>query len=292
MCRHGFRTHFRSHHSSRHESDTHQYLLNKHGIADFDDLQQRFHPQSNMMFNHIRNTDKSIFRTDRDDAHHACHYRTEYRSNGGSGDSQCRESEMAVDQQVIAADIHQIGDQIRPKGDHRIARAALCRIDSHGQYVEDHATHDDPVVSRRHGMRVLTRSAEFNNLIRESHRQCTDDHRCHNAKADRHHQNLVGRLLPLLSKSSRHQGGDCYIRCDEQCQPQELRLCGQPYRCHRIGSERTHHKSIHHTRQCDKKGFADRRPRQPDCLFCQGTLCVFCAHSYVTYYLFLDISCF
>ena len=68
---------------------------------------------------------------------------------------------MAVDQQVIAADIHQIGDQIRPKGDHRIARAALCRIDSHGQYVEDHATHDDPVVSRRHGMRVLTRSAEF-----------------------------------------------------------------------------------------------------------------------------------
>ena len=49
---------------------------------------------------------------------------------------------MAVDQQVIAADIHQIGDQVRPKGDHRIARAALCRIDSHGQYIEDHATHD------------------------------------------------------------------------------------------------------------------------------------------------------
>lgn len=43
-------------------------------------------------------------------------------------------------------------------------------------------------------------------------------------------------------------------------------------------------------RQCDKKGFADRRPRQPDRFFCQGTLCVFCAHIYVTYYLFLDIS--
>ena len=36
---------------------------------------------------------------------------------------------------------------------------------------------------------------------------------------------------------------------------------------------------------------AFRRPRQPDCFFCQGTLCLFCAHSYVTYYLFLDISC-
>ena len=29
MCRHGFRTHFRSHHSGRHKTDTHQYLLNK-----------------------------------------------------------------------------------------------------------------------------------------------------------------------------------------------------------------------------------------------------------------------
>lgn len=35
------------------------------------------------------------------------------------GDSQCRESEITVDQQVIAADIHQIGDQVRPKSDHR-----------------------------------------------------------------------------------------------------------------------------------------------------------------------------
>ena len=45
---------------------------------------------------------------------------------------------------------------------------------------------------RQSRKRVLTRSAEVNDLIREFHRQCTDNHRCHYAEADGHHQNLVG----------------------------------------------------------------------------------------------------
>ena len=167
--------------------------------------------------------------------------------------------------------------------------AALCCIDTHGQYVEDHAAHDDAVISRRHGMGVLIGTAELNDLVCKSYRQGTDENCCRDAEHDGHDQDLVSCLLPFFPETSRHQGGNCHIRRDEQCQSQELRLCGQTDRRHRICSQGTHHESIHHTCQCDKKGFTDRRPCQPDRFFRQGTLCVFSTH--ILTYLITFLPC-
>ena len=143
-------------------------------------------------------------------------------------------------------------------------------------------------------MRVLTRSAEFNNLIRESHRQCTDDHRMPQCKS--RSSSPESRWPPAASSLQivSPPGGDCYIRCDEQCQPQELRLCSQPYCCHRIGPERTHHKSIHHTRQCDKKDSQTAGHASRIASFVREPVCVLCPYlcyllPFLVYFLFLIV---
>ena len=58
-------------------------------------------------------------------------------------DSEGREPEMPVDQQVIENDVNRVGGHVGAHGDLRIAGTSLRGVNPHLNTVKDHAAHDN-----------------------------------------------------------------------------------------------------------------------------------------------------
>ena len=163
----------------------------------------------------IRNADKIIFFENRSNAHNARHHRSGNCCKGSPLDSQSREAEVTVNQQIIQNDVDDIGGYVGTHGNSGISRTSLCRINSHLNAVKNHAAHDDAEVGNRPVMGIGGRSAEVHNRTGKGNEADAQNDSSYDNKQDRRVEDFIGRVLTLLPASSGNQCGNCHIQRKE-----------------------------------------------------------------------------
>ena len=101
------------------------------------------------MTDNIRQADKTIRFSDRQDAHNTGNHRSEHSGKGSSLNAKCRKAQVSVNQKIIKNNIDGIGSHVGAHSDPGISGASLCRIDTHLNTVKDHTAHDDSEISHR-----------------------------------------------------------------------------------------------------------------------------------------------
>lgn len=167
------------------------------------------------MTHNIRNADKIIFFENRSNAHNACHHRSGNCCKGSTLDSQSREAEVTVNQQIIQNDVDDIGGYVGTHGNSGISRTSLCRINSHLNAVKNHAAHDDAEVGNRPVMGIGGRSAEVHNWVGKGNEADAQNDSSYDNKQDRRVEDFIGGVLPLLPASSGNQCGNRHVQCKE-----------------------------------------------------------------------------
>ena len=167
---------------------------------------------------------------------------------------------MPFNQQIVEAHIHDAAGQIGGHGQFGVAAAPLRRVDRHGDHVEHRAGHNNLKVFHRRFMRVRVAPGQAH------------EPRCEHGEGDRNHHaenhgqcggcqhDLVRLVLPLLSLSPGHQGGDGHIDSEEQGQADKLRLHRQSDGRYRVRTQRGNHHGVNHPGKHDEKAFRHRWP--------------------------------
>ena len=260
MSRHGACPLVCRHDGRQHETDSHQNLFRKNTVAYLDNTAHGFHRRTYFFLHNIGDADKVILFPDGKHTHNTGNHRAQHSCKGRSLDSQRRETEMPLNQQIVENNIHCIGYQICPHGNPGISGSPLSGIDTHLQNIENHSPHNNPEVPDCTVMSLFLRAAEPDNGVSRHNNYHTQNHGHDNQENQKSQKNSICFLLLLLSLPPCHQCRYRHICRDKQGQSQKFRLACQSHRRHRVRAKGTYHQRVHQPRKGSKKRLQHRRP--------------------------------
>ena len=259
MGRKGSCSHFCRHYSHGKEADSYEKLFRQDTGTDFYHALCGFQRRPYFLLPHIRNTDK-VPLAGGYEAHDAAHHAADYRGDGRSRNSQRREAEMPLYQQIVKNNIYHIGRHIGFHGNFCISGPPLCRVNHQRDNSKNNESHNDSEIL--HGLRMgsFLRTAQPDDRICKSHADQADRHRHHQNKHTRRAQNLIGAPPVLLPLASGNQCGYRYIHRNKHGKSDKFRLGSQPHRSHRMRAHAAYHQRVHHSHKRNKKRLQYGRP--------------------------------
>ncbi len=144
------------------------------------------------MAHNIWNTEKAVLFENRNNTHNTGDYRSGNCCKGSPLDSQSRETEVTVNQQIIQNDVEDVGGYVGTHGNLGISCTPLCGVDSHLNAVENHAAHDNTEIGNRPVMGIRSRSAEVHNRAGKGYETDAQNNSSHNNKQDSCVEDFIG----------------------------------------------------------------------------------------------------
>ena len=181
-----------------------------------------------------------------ENAHAAGSYGTDDGGNSRTLNAQFREAEMAVDEQIVADDVHAVGDNVGAHSDLGVSSAPLSCIDDHGDHVEDHSAGDDAEVGDGRGVGVFCCSCQAENRFCKYDSQQADHDRQHKGDEERLNQDAVGAFPVAFALSPCDDGGNGYVHGDKNGEANEFRLSRQAHGGDGIRTQRADHDGVNH----------------------------------------------
>ncbi len=247
------------HHRAQQEAQTHKQVLEADVLPHDKHVAHSLHREHNVLACSETQAHKVLV------VHSACHTDKERHdrandcSPGGTNNAPCRETKVALDKQVVQANVNKRRSNVGLHGYLSAAATTQGRVYQRERGGKHHGAHDDAEVECRELHRVALAAADLHDRTSKDHAQQAQHDTCHRGDNPSRNKQLVCAAAILLTHRVRHKRRKRGVNGKEDAQHKEPRLVGHADGRDSRGAHARNHAGVDHRRERGKQALDNGR---------------------------------